>query len=128
VEAEGAAPHLAELNNDWRSNRPARPPPSERSPPPTRRPSGPPDGPPHPAHGEQTWTIGSKFKPSVPAETVPERRSLFGGRRGDAPAGAGESPEEISDWRATPRRTVSHTGSTRGSRKFQTPLHSLMWM
>ncbi|KAF9516930.1 hypothetical protein BS47DRAFT_1371539 [Hydnum rufescens UP504] len=121
VEAEGAAPHLAELNNDWRSNRPTRPPPSERSPPPPRRPSGPPDGPPHPAHVEQTWTIGSKFKPSVPAETVPERRTLFGGRRGDTPAGAGESPEEISDWRATPRRTVSHTGSTRGSPTTSTP-------
>jgi len=122
-EGDAPGPNLAEVNSDWRSNRPARAaPPPERPSPPARRPSVPPsDVPAHPAHVEQTWAIGSKFRPSAPVEAPPERKSMFGGKRADPALGSGVAPEEESDWRAAPRRTVSHTGSTRGSPTTSTP-------
>lgn len=124
-----AGPGQAEVSNDWRSNRPIRaaPPPSsgDRPGPPPRRGSGftpaGSDGPPHPAVAEPTWSIGSKFKPSSPSEQVPERKGMFGGRRGDTAVGSGALPEDDSDWRSAPRRTLSGSGSQRGSRQFTCP-------
>lgn len=113
---EAAPPSQADTASDWR--RAARPPPPpERPTAPPRRPSGPVPESNHPALNEDKWTIGSKFKPSAPVDTPPqERRSLFGGNRPDAVA-PGSNPEEVSDWRSAPRRSVSQAGSTRGSRK-----------
>ncbi|KAF8340748.1 uncharacterized protein EI90DRAFT_3117287 [Cantharellus anzutake] len=114
-DGDGTGPPLALTNDDWRSNRTSRPPPPperERSGPP-RRTSVPPELTSHPAHAEFTWTKGSKFHPSVDVSPPPERRSMFGGRRGDG-LGSGSNPDEV-DWRAAPRRTLSQSGSTRGS-------------
>lgn len=112
-------PSVADTVSDWRSTRRGPlPPPPERSGAAPRRPSVPPSESDHPAHTEQTWAIGSKFKASEPPVTTPttERRSLFGGNRPDA-AAPSSNPEEVNDWRSGPRRTVSQTGSTRGSRE-----------
>ena len=118
-DGEGAGSPLALSNDDWRSNRASRLPPPvperERSGPP-RKTSVPPDLTNHPAHTEITWAKGSKFQPSVDVSPPPERKNTFSGRRGD---GLGSAPgrEEVDDWRAAPRRTLSQSGSTRGSRK-----------
>ncbi|KIM27478.1 hypothetical protein M408DRAFT_329937 [Serendipita vermifera MAFF 305830] len=147
-EREPLPPSIAEETNDWRSNMraPAPPPPQERGPRfgsgfagggggggggpggdnMRRRGSGintptgaesrsPKVG---PADLEEKWTIGSRFKPSVPAS--PERASADGpsappftkkfgnGRPGEAKAGEGEGAgEDPADWRSAPRKTVA---------------------
>ncbi|KAH8093701.1 hypothetical protein BXZ70DRAFT_948768 [Cristinia sonorae] len=121
---------LADNASDWRSSRPPpRAPPSA----PTEDVGGPsfkrrgsgfksPEGPPPPsgpADSEETWTIGSKFKPSAPAEGG-SPGSRFGSLRGrgdmgppkETPSPPDESP---SDWRrprAISRNSTSPTSST----------------
>jgi translation initiation factor 4B len=113
----------AENNDDWRSNRPART--TSMAPPSPRLGNAGLAGPPmeragsirktsgfvstagdgsHPADKEEVWSIGSKFKPS---EVKEEKRSLFGGRRGDSlrePAVVTKLDEE-GDWRSAPRKS-----------------------
>lgn len=115
---EGGPPSAAETTSDWRANRRGPlPPPPERPGAAPRRPSAPTFDAAHPAHSEQTWSIGSKFKPSEPSPGPPasqEKRNLFGSNRTDA-AAPSANPDELDNWRM--KRTVSQTGSTRGSRK-----------
>lgn len=90
-----------------------------------------------PADLEDKWTMGSRFKPSVP--TSPERTSseapgggpfakkFSNGRVVEGKAGDGEGAgEDAIDWRSAPRKTVAGppppaTGFGRGSSMERTP-------
>lgn len=124
---EGREPPAAPVSDgisDWRSSRapPRGPPPPENE---FRR-AGPPREPREPAvvgpaDTEETWHIGSKFKPTGPPSGDGERPgSRFGSLRSrgemgpprDAPAGAPAVVEE-SDWRRP--RTISRNSTSRTS-------------
>ncbi|KAI0313177.1 hypothetical protein OF83DRAFT_1142553 [Amylostereum chailletii] len=100
---------LADNASEWRSSRPARGPPPGPEP---RRPGffaeGATTG---AADREETWSKGSKFRPSEPSE---ERRSGSGFRgRGDMgpPADTPPAASDTGDWR-TSSRPMSSRGST----------------
>ncbi|CAL1715712.1 unnamed protein product [Somion occarium] len=111
-------PHaVADTISDWRSSRaPARGPPPEEGPSFKRRGSGfrgSDAGPVGAADSEETWSIGSKFKPSGP----PEERSpgsRFGSLRGGPPRETPSPPDEDT-WRrphAISRNTNASTPPT----------------
>ncbi|EIW57790.1 uncharacterized protein TRAVEDRAFT_38170 [Trametes versicolor FP-101664 SS1] len=130
---EGREPPAAPVSDgisDWRSSRapPRGPPPPENE---FRR-AGPPREPREPAvvgpaDTEETWHIGSKFKPTGPPSGDGERPgSRFGSLRSrgemgpprDAPAGAPAVVEE-SDWRRP--RTISRNSTSPSNSTPPTP-------
>lgn len=117
---------VSNTSSDWRSNRPARQPLAPESEAPRRKNSafvgsegvG-------AADREETWAIGSKFKPSE--DDGPGRK--FGSHRGRGDMGPPSVPPESpadNDWRSGPRPGLSSNSST--SRKsmimpFRTIIH-----
>ncbi|KAF8896494.1 hypothetical protein BD779DRAFT_1496180 [Infundibulicybe gibba] len=107
-------PSLSEEVNDWRSARPAR---TEPEPPIRRKGSGfsTPEGP-SAADRDESWTIGSKFKPSgAGAEDGPGGR--FGSRGKSDMGPPRDSPADEGDWRtsARPRPTTRNSTSPSSS-------------
>lgn len=100
--------------SDWRSagRAPVRVPSGDSEPRVKRMGFGGTDTTPGAADAEQTWSKGSKFKPSAPAEEAPGSKFGGGFKRTEAPA-----QQEESDWRRGTTRPMS-----RGSRMFR--LHS----
>jgi len=103
---------VSDTASDWRSSRSSRPaPPPESEGAPRRKTSNFGSESVGAADKEETWTIGSKFKPSED-EGTGRKASTFRGR-GDMgpPSSAPESPAE-SDWRSGPRAGLSSRNST----------------
>ncbi|KAH8981581.1 hypothetical protein EDB86DRAFT_2858288 [Lactarius hatsudake] len=106
-----APPSVSETSSDWRSNRPARPPPPPESEGASRRKNSSSFASESAADKEETWTIGSKFKPSEDEGTGRKFGSFRA--RGDMPPPSG--PPESSadnDWRSAPRAGISSRSST----------------
>lgn len=107
---------VSDTASDWRSSRvPVRTAPAEPDVggPSLKRRSGfrdntPPSG---PADSEDTWTIGSKFKPSGPPD-APPTSGRFSRPRGDMgpPRDTVNPPDDSGDWR---RRPVSRSSTSR---------------
>lgn len=129
-------PSMAELPDDWRSNRPARPTPPPSAGPamggpgPRRDVMGPPRGGfvdrevglSGPAETEEVWQRGTKFQPrqEPPHQPARSRESSF------APAGPTLSSEleEKSDWRSTKKPSaprVADAASSNGAPAQPTP-------
>lgn len=103
---------VSETSSDWRSNRSTRPPaPSESEAASRRKNSAFVSESAGAADKEETWTIGSKFKPSED-EGSGRKAGTFKGR-GDMgpPSSVPDSPAD-SDWRSGPRPGFSSRSST----------------
>ncbi len=115
---EPPPPAVSDNISDWRSSRqPARAPPPEADAPSfKRRGSGfrsQEGAPQNLADTEDTWTIGSRFKPSTPSESGGPG-SRFGSLRGKGEMGPPRdtaSPPDESDWRRP--RTLSRNSTSR---------------
>jgi translation initiation factor 4B len=119
---------LSDTSRDWRSSRPSRPPAPESEAPRRKNSAFAGSEGAGAADKEETWTIGSKFKPSE--DDGPGRK--FGSHRGRGDMGPPssvppESPvDNDNDWRSGPRPGFSSHSST--SRKsiilpFRTIIH-----
>ena len=111
-QAPPTGPSVSDTASDWRSSRSTRPaPPPESEGAPRRKTSTFASESVGAADKEETWTMGSKFKPSED-EGTGRKTSTFRGR-GDMgpPSSAPESPAE-SDWRSGPRQGLSSRNST----------------
>ncbi|KAI0297298.1 hypothetical protein B0F90DRAFT_1740869 [Multifurca ochricompacta] len=106
-------PSVSDTSNDWRSNRSSRAPPPPEPEGASRRKNSAFSATENPgaADKEETWTIGSKFKPSE--DEGPGRK--FGSFRGRGdiapPSSAPELPAD-GDWRGGPRPGISSRNST----------------
>lgn len=103
---------VSETSSDWRSNRPTRAPPPEAEAVARRKTSGflgSESG--GAADREETWTIGSKFKPS---EDEGSGRKLGTRSRGDMGPPSSVPPDSPADndWRSGPRAGLSSRSST----------------
>ncbi|THG99728.1 hypothetical protein EW026_g2660 [Hermanssonia centrifuga] len=122
---EPPPPAVSDNISDWRSSRqPARAPPPEADAPSfKRRGSGfrsQEGAPQNLADTEDTWTIGSRFKPSTPSESGGPG-SRFGSLRGKGEMGPPRdtaSPPDESDWRRPPSSSVPPTPQM-GRRKLE---------
>ncbi|KAI9510718.1 hypothetical protein F5148DRAFT_1281589 [Russula earlei] len=104
---------ISDSSNDWRSNRPSRPPPPPESEVVPRRKASSftlPEGG-GAADKEETWTIGSKFKPTE--DEGPGRKfGSFKGRGDMGPPSNVPDPSADGDWRTGPRPGLSSRSST----------------
>ena len=112
ADRQPAPPSGSDTSSDWRSNRPMRaPPPPESDAAPRRKASGFVSESTGAADKEETWTIGSKFKPSE--DEGPGRK--FGSFRGRGdmgpPSSVPDSPAD-GEWRSGPRPGLSSRNST----------------
>jgi translation initiation factor 4B len=106
---------VSDNSSDWRSNRQGRaPPPPESESVPKRKTSNFPSESTGAADKEETWSIGSKFKPTED-DGQGRKFGTFRGR-GDMgpPSSAPDSPAD-NDWRGGPRALSSRSTTSRES-------------
>ncbi|KAI0249847.1 hypothetical protein BJV78DRAFT_1223819 [Lactifluus subvellereus] len=108
-----APPSVSDTSSDWRSNRPSRPPPPPEPEASSRRKNSAFSASENTgaADREETWTIGSKFKPSED-EGTGRKFGTFKGRGDMGPPSAPDSPADGGDWRSGPRPGLSSHSST----------------
>jgi len=102
----------SDTSGDWRSNRPSRPaPPPESEGTPRRKTSTLASESVGAADKEETWAIGSKFKPSED-EGTGRKFGTFRGRGDMGPPSSAPEPLADNDWRSGPRPGISSRNST----------------